>query len=203
MSSVAPSASPMREYESIFSIAARLMTGPRSVSGSQSGPDAHLLGAFDQPLRERVCDLLVHDHAARRSAALAGRPERRPHDALHREVEIGVVHDDDPVLATELEVDVLEVVGCALRHEDACLARAGEGDHRDVGMPDEPVACLLAEAVHEIDDTRRDTCLGEQLDEPLREHGCVLGRLRERPCSRRRARARASRPESRSESSRA
>ena len=44
-------------------------------------------------------------------AALAGGAERRPDDPVDREIEIGVVEDDDRVLAAELEVDALQVVG--------------------------------------------------------------------------------------------
>ena len=89
-------------------------------------------------------------------AALARGAERRPDDPVDREVEVGVVHHDDRVLAAELEVDVLEVVGGRLRSTvDAGLARAGERDHRDVGMPHEPVADRAAAAVDDVDDARR------------------------------------------------
>ena len=49
----------------------------------------------------------------------------------------------------------------------AGLARAGERDHRDVRVADERVARVLAEAVHDVDDARRQPGLGEQLDEAL------------------------------------
>ena len=87
--------------------------------------EPQLLGALDELRLELVVDLLVRDHAARRGAALAGRAERRPEDPLDREVDVGVVHDDDRVLAAELEVDVLEVAAppfCGTL--DADLARA-------------------------------------------------------------------------------
>ena len=57
------------------------------------------------------------------------------------------------------------------------LARAGEGDHRHVGVADERLARLLAVAVHDVDDARRHARLGEQLDEALGEQRRVLGRL--------------------------
>ena len=55
-----------------------------------------------------LVDLLVHHDAARRRAALAGRAEAAPHAALHRELEVRVVHHHDDVLAAHLEVDLLE-----------------------------------------------------------------------------------------------
>ena len=63
---------------------------------------------------------------------------------------VGVVHHDDPVLAAELQVDVLELVRRVLRHEHAGLARAGERDHGHVGMANERVARLFPEPVHDL-----------------------------------------------------
>ena len=145
--------------------------------GIPAGADPHLLGARDEPLLQLAVDRLVDDHAARGRAALPGGAEGRPDDPLHRELEVGVVHDDDRVLAAELEVDVLEVVGGRLRDRDSRLARAGEGDDRDVRVADEPLAGLLAVAVHEVDDPVRQARLAEQLDEALGQERRVLRRL--------------------------
>ena len=102
-----------------------------------------------------------------------GRAERRPEDAVEREVEIGVVHDDDRVLAAELEVDVLEPLGGGLEHLHARLARAGERDDGDVRMPHEAVADRSPAAVDDVDDALRHAGLVEQLDEALPERGRV------------------------------
>ena len=139
-------------YESIFSSAARLITGPTSVSSSQPDAEPKPLGRARRAATQLVVDRLVRDHAARRGAALAGGSERRPDDALDGQVEIRIVHDDDRVLAAELEVDVLEAVGAGLRDRDACLARAGERDDRDVRMPDERIADLSPAPVDDVDD---------------------------------------------------
>ena len=179
MSSFAPSSEPIPVYEWILSSDSWLITGPRSVSGSQPGPIFIFSARADEPLLQLAVDRLVHDHAARGGAALARGAERRPDDPLDGEVEIGVVHDDDPVLAAELEMDVLEVVGGVLRHEHAGLARAGEGDDRDVRMAHEPVAGLLAVAVDEVDHPVRKPRLAEQLDEALGEQRRVLRRLQD------------------------
>ena len=119
----------------------------------------------------------MDDDAARRRAALARRAERRPEDPVEREVEVGVVHDDDRVLAAELEVDVLQPLGGGLEHLDAGLARAGERDDGDVGMPHEPLADRAPAAVDDVDDAVRDAGLGEELDEALPERGRVRRRL--------------------------
>ena len=74
---------------------------------SRAGACAPALQALEQRLDDRPLD----DDAARGRAALAGRPERRPEDPVGREVEVGVGHDDDRVLAAELQADPLELAG--------------------------------------------------------------------------------------------
>ncbi len=130
--------------------------------------EPELLGRAHEPRGELVVDALLRDHAARGGAALAGSAERRPEDALDGEVEVGVVEHDDRVLAAELEVDVLQAVGCVLRHLDAGLARAGERDHRHVGVGDDRVPDLSPAPVDDVDDAAGDAGLDQQLDEALR-----------------------------------
>ena len=119
----------------------------------------------------------MDDDAARRRAALPGRAERRPQNPVEREVEVGVVHDDDRVLPTELEVDVLQPLGGGLEHLDAGVARAGERDDGDVGMPHEALADSSPTSVDDVDHAVGDAGLGEELDESLPERGSVRGRL--------------------------
>ena len=69
---------------------------------------------------------------------------------------------------------MLEMVGGGLRDGDAGLARTGEGDDRDVRMADERASGGLAEAVHDVDDARRATRVGQDLDEALGEQRRVL-----------------------------
>src|SRR5205814_8944896 len=61
--------------------------------------EAQLLGRLDEPRLQLLVRALLHDHARGRGAALAGSAEGRPEDPLDRELEIGVVEDDDRVLA--------------------------------------------------------------------------------------------------------
>ena len=139
--------------------------------------DLELLGAFHQLGLQRLVDAALDDHARRCGAALTGRPEGRPDNAVDGEIEVGVVHDDDRVLPAKLQVHVLELVGRVLRDEDARLARPGERDHRHVGMTNERVTRLLAETVHDLHDSLRYTGFVEDVDEPLCEQRRVLGRL--------------------------
>ena len=70
-----------------------LITGPTSVEP---------LDRREQPLSERVVDGVEDDDAARRGAPLAGVRERRGERPLDRAVEVGVVADDERVLAAQL-----------------------------------------------------------------------------------------------------
>ena len=137
--------------------------------------EPELLGSLDELRRERVVDALAGDDAARGGAALAGRAEGRPEDPLDGEVEVGVVHDDDGVLAAELEVDVLEVGGAVLGGLDPDLARAGERDQRHVRVLDEALADRLAAAVHDVEHAGGQAGLLEDLDEALAEHAACRG----------------------------
>src|SRR3954447_11274561 len=65
------------------------------------------LRARRDPVDELVHDRPFRDDTRARRASLAGRAERRPHDAVDGEVEIGIAEDDDRVLAAELEAHPL------------------------------------------------------------------------------------------------
>ena len=56
----------------------------------------------------------------------------------------------------------LELVGGGLVTPLACLARAGEGDHRDVRVLDDRLAHLLAEPVYDVDDALWRAQLAEE-----------------------------------------
>jgi hypothetical protein len=108
------------------------------------------LGGRDELRLQLVVDAALDDDPARGRAALAGRAEGRPDDPFDGEVEVGVVEDDDRVLAAELQMDVLEAVGRRLQDRNAGLARACERDHSHVRVTDEGLADLAAAAVDDV-----------------------------------------------------
>src|SRR4030095_6538555 len=57
----------------------------------------------DKLINELFVDFLVNDQARRRSTALPRRTEGAPNGAFNGEINIGIVHDDDCVLAAHLE----------------------------------------------------------------------------------------------------
>src|SRR5215217_7139901 len=73
---------------------------------------------------ERAMD----DHGAERGAALPRRAEAAEERSLDRQVEVGVGHDHERVLAPELEAGRLQVAAAELADPRAHLGRAGEAD---------------------------------------------------------------------------
>src|SRR6185503_7906073 len=67
-----------------------------------AGPEPQLLDALDEARLELVVRALLDDHARRGGAALTRGAERRPENPVDRELDVGIVEDDDRVLAAEL-----------------------------------------------------------------------------------------------------
>src|ERR1700687_6021133 len=88
-------------------------------------PDFQLLGARDKVRGKVVIDRLVHRDAAGRSAALACSSESAPDGTVHREIEVGVFHNDDDVLAAPLQAAMLEFGRARFSDETSYGGRAG------------------------------------------------------------------------------
>src|SRR5206468_393461 len=102
--------------------------------------DFDLLHPLDKLLDEFVGDRLVQNHAAGRRATLPGRAERALRRAFDGEIEIGIVHHHDRVLAAHLAGDLRQVRRRLLRDCAADLARAGERNRADGRVVHEFVA---------------------------------------------------------------
>ena len=76
--------------------------------------DRRLLDRARQAGEELVVHGVVDDRGAERRAALAGGAEAAEQRALDGEVEVGVVHDDQRVLAAELQARRLQVAPAQL-----------------------------------------------------------------------------------------
>src|SRR6266852_1917591 len=68
-----------------------------------------MLHSFNQPFGELPINALVNRHPAGRRAALPASSKSSPHCAIHRQIQIGIVHHDDDVLAAHLQRYVLEI----------------------------------------------------------------------------------------------
>ena len=82
---------------------------------------------------------LVHDRGAERRAALPGRAEAAEQRALDGQVEVGVGHHDQRVLAAQLEAGRLQVAPAQLADARADVGRAGEADLVDQPLVERPL----------------------------------------------------------------
>jgi len=106
----------------------------------------------------------VDRHSAGRGAALAGGAEATPDGAVHREVQLGVVHHHDDVLAAHLQVAVLEGRGAGLGDHAPDARGAREGDHLHVLVVHEGGADLAPASGDHVDDAPGKTGFLEGLD---------------------------------------
>ena len=101
-----------------------------------AGPQLLRLGKHQ--LGELVRDLVHDENALHRRAALAGVLRRAGDRKLGRLVEVGVLHDDQRIVAAKLQHDppIAGLVGDVLAH----LHRAGEGNQLAIRVRDHGVA---------------------------------------------------------------
>ncbi len=103
---------------------------------------------------------------------------------------LGIVEHDTGVLAAALQDDALHVrLGGILEEAAADLRRAGEGDHVDVRVQAERLACDRPLSGEDIEDTARQTGLVRQLGDTQRRHAGFLRRLDDDGVARRQRRA--------------
>ena len=95
-------------------------------------------------------------------------------------LEVGVVADDERVLAAELEADLGQALAGDARDHPPDRGRAGEADDGDARVLDERLARLAAEAVDDVEDARGQARLGGEPGEGERGLGRVLGGLEHR-----------------------
>ena len=100
----------------------------------------------------------------------------------HRLVQVGVVVDDDGVLAAHLGDDLLDIdlagmdLGGPFDDPQADLDRAGEGDQRDIRMVDQEIADDRALARDVVEDAGRQAGFAEDLHQvPADDAGEVGG----------------------------
>src|SRR6185436_13004275 len=100
------------------------------------------LDALEEPLEERLANVLVDEQALDADAHLAGVRERADEGPLDRPVEVGRLVDDHAGVAAELEDDLL--LAGALLHPPADRRAAGEAEQLEAVVADHLVAELAA-----------------------------------------------------------
>src|SRR5262249_31240245 len=110
---------------------------------------------------------LVDGHATGRGTALAGGAKAAPYGTVNSQVEIGVVENDDDVLAAHFEAAMLEV-GCAsLGDQTADGAGAREAHNRNLPVRRKRRASIRAVATDQIHDAGRQASLSQHLNQVI------------------------------------
>ena len=143
--------------------------------------DRRLGHRLREPVDEVVVHVGVHDHGAERGAPLPGGAEPAEQRALDREVEVGVGHHDERVLAAELEARRLEVAAAQLADPSADVGRTGEADlveRRPSSIaPLQPRERRRPVGEHHLERALGEAGVQDQLRERLGRRGRVLGGL--------------------------
>jgi hypothetical protein len=143
------------------------------------GPQALRARALEHQLDEPVVDLVEHDQPAARGATLAGIRVRGKGGGVGGRLEVRVVAHHERVLAAQLEAHLREPLARDAGDHPSHARRSRERDDGHVGMLDERLARLLAEAVHDVQHARRQPRLLRQPREHERGLGRVLGVLQD------------------------
>ena len=149
----------------------RADVGLRLQPAAQAQPARVLGDALDELRRETLVDV----DALGGGADLAGVEQRGPGHARHGDVEVGVLGDDEGVFATQLEVQLLHLVGGEARDLAAGLQAAGEGDDTHARIEHERLARLASVAGDDVDDAGRQVI--EDVGEGQRRERRHLGGL--------------------------
>jgi hypothetical protein len=122
----------------------------------------------------------VDDRRAKRRAALAGRAEAGEQRPLDGELEVGVGHHHQRVLAAELEARRLQVAAAQLADARAHRRGAREADLVDEPLLERPLQALeggVPAGLDQVQHALRQATVDEQLGERLAERRRVLRRL--------------------------
>ncbi len=121
----------------------------RALGGRIADLDARVGG--EEALLDLGRDLLVDEQSPRGRAALSSRADRAEEDRRHRELEVGVVHEHDRVVAAELEDRPAEARRDRLRDLPSDGSRTGERHERHARILEHLVADFATRA-----DAQRD-----------------------------------------------
>lgn len=113
-------------------------------AGLEGIADADRLVSLGELLNELVVDLLVDQEAASSGAALAGSADSSKEDRAQSQVEISIVHNNNGVVASELEERLAEALGNSLADLAANGSGAGEGKETDTVILDHGLADIGA-----------------------------------------------------------
>lgn len=139
--------------------------------------DPKTIDPFEKARGELIGNRAVQNDPASRRLPLPVRGERAEHGPVEREIEVGVVVDDQRVLGGQLQGNR----GQALTRPrgDAAPDRggAGVGDEAHIGMLHQAVPDLVAQPKHRVDDTGGNARLVHQLLNHRPDKWSFMGRF--------------------------
>ena len=139
-----------------------------------------LLDGSSEPGDELVVNRFVDDHGTKRGAALACCAEAREQGAFDGEVEVSVGHDNEGVLASELQAGRLHVPAAELANPHPDLGRAGKADLVDeaiVESPLQPLEDRRSFGLHDVQDAVGEAAGHEEFGQGVADGGGVFGWL--------------------------
>ena len=147
--------------------------------------EQELVRAPHQASDDGVVGAVDDDQPRRGRALLAGVPEGRVGRGGDGLIRVGVVVDDEGVLAAQLADDLLDVAlpglgdGGDLVEVEPDRLGAGERDDRHIGVLHQASAHVLSEAGQELEDAGCRPRRHERLGQPPRHRRRLLGRLQD------------------------
>src|SRR6185437_14308740 len=133
--------------------------------------------ARNQLVGKLVVYALFDDHAAGRGAPLAGGTESCPDGPVNGKIDIGIIQDDDCILAAHLQRAGLEMSCGSLTNDASHLAGAGEGNCPDFRMFEHRRPGFRPVPMDNVDYSRRQAGIDErsnQIDSRERSVFCRL-----------------------------
>ena len=113
------------------------------------------MGEFHDALGEVVGDTIEDINALGAGADLAGIQKRGPRAGAAGDIEVGIAANDERIVATELAVELLHLLGAQLADALAGFGRTGQRDEIGAGVRDERFAEFFPAAGHDVDDPGR------------------------------------------------
>jgi len=138
-------------------------------------PDFHFVHALDQHLAKLFVNRIEDEDATAGGASLTGIAERGKQNPFGAVVEIGVVANDERILAAKFERYFCQSLSGSHSDLFAHERRAGETDHADGWILDEWCARLFAIALHDVEQAGRQSGLVGDLTEDPGCGRCVFG----------------------------
>ena len=154
------------------------MSGPTSLCSSSWSPTTSCGGLLGEDAREVGDHATVHEDALDRAADLAVAARQAAHeDAACGQLQVRVGTDDGGVVAAELGMERLQVLGGDAAQGDAGLDAAGDRDHvHAVGGGEERADAGTLAGQHLVG-RRRQAAVLEDARQAQQRQGAVAGRL--------------------------